>query len=78
MISKLVEEGRWECTRVVRRGPMISHLVFVDNLLIFIRASENQITCLMEIVHRFCYVLGQKISFEKSSDLLSHIGQKRV
>ena len=43
MISKKVELGSWKPIRVARGGVGISHLIFVDNLLLFVEAKVSQI-----------------------------------
>jgi hypothetical protein len=45
--------------------------MFVDDLLLFGTASENQMKCVLEVLEIFCHMSGQEISHEKTSLLLS-------
>lgn len=42
-ISDSVLEGRWLPMRVGSQGPTISHLMFVDDILLFAEATTEQI-----------------------------------
>jgi hypothetical protein len=41
IILQAVEEGKWRGIQAGRTGPMISHLMFADDLLLFGEATEN-------------------------------------
>lgn len=44
----------------------VSHLYFVDDLLLFTETGADQIDCIKEGLSCFCKVSGQKINFNKS------------
>ena len=47
---------------------LTSHIcVFVDDLLLFAKASEDQMAIIMECLDLFCTSSSQKISLQKSS-----------
>ncbi|KAK2394949.1 hypothetical protein QL285_056723 [Trifolium repens] len=71
LIMHAVNEGEWRGIKAGRHGPMVSHLMFADDLLLFGEATENQMKCVMEILHKFCIVSGQEVSHEKTSVLFS-------
>lgn len=50
---------------------MVSHLMFVDDLLLFGQTSELQTNCVMSILNFFCRMSGYKGSQEKTSILFS-------
>lgn len=39
MIEEKVEEGRWNPVSLSREGPQISHLCFVDDLILFVKVE---------------------------------------
>ena len=50
-----------------QNGPPLSHLLFVDDLILFLKASEGYIQVIMECMNMFCATTGKKISLTKSS-----------
>jgi hypothetical protein len=66
-----VEQGLWKTLRAGRNGPMVSHLMFADDLLLFGEANLNQINYVMEVLNLFCSMSGQEVSVEKTSILFS-------
>lgn len=56
--------------KVVRQTPLVSHLFFADDLLIFCRANTDEVCVLKKIFADFQNVSGQLINYEKSACLL--------
>lgn len=71
-ISQAVEEGGWKALRAGRRGPLVSHLMFVDDLVLFGEAFERQMDCVLSILYKLCAISGQQVSAEKTSILFSN------
>jgi hypothetical protein len=71
LISHAVDEGRWKTMRAGRNGPLVSHLMFADDLLLFGEASTNQMKCVTDILSLFCRLSGQQVSQEKTSIIFS-------
>jgi hypothetical protein len=71
LIMHAVNVGDWRGIKAGRNGPMVSHLMFADDLLLFGEASEKQMKCVMDILNRFCSLSGQEVSHEKTSILFS-------
>jgi hypothetical protein len=71
LILHAVEQRRWKGIKAGRSGPMVSHLMFADDLLLFGEASEGQILCVMDTLQQFCNMSGQEISQDKTSVLFS-------
>ena len=44
IISQAIEEGKW---KPITHGPPISHLFFVEDLVLFTKASESQMETIM-------------------------------
>ncbi|KAM1106366.1 hypothetical protein ACFX13_003290 [Malus domestica] len=63
--------GLLQGVKISRSGPIISHLLFADDSLFFIRANELNCKILMNILENYCHASGQRINYTKSSIFLS-------
>ena len=57
--------------RVSFRSPWVSHLLFADDCLIFISATEESAHRLNEILHIYALCSGQSVNREKSAIFFS-------
>ncbi|PRQ19531.1 putative RNA-directed DNA polymerase [Rosa chinensis] len=48
-------------------GPSISHLLFADDSLFFVKASVENCQSMMTILTNYCTASGQRVNFSKSS-----------
>ncbi|MCH86180.1 RNA-directed DNA polymerase (Reverse transcriptase) [Trifolium medium] len=71
IISDVIETGRWKPMRAGRNGPWISHLMFVDDLLIFGQATTETMTAVREVLDTFSAMSGHKVNYDKSSIFFS-------
>jgi uncharacterized protein YbaP (TraB family) len=62
IVLQAVEEGKWEGIKVGKNGPMNSHLMFADDLLLFGEATEEQMECMINSLNNFCSMSGQEVS----------------
>ncbi|XP_072066618.1 uncharacterized protein [Arachis hypogaea] len=60
-----VVEGEWKPFRIGKHGLAISHLMFVDDLMLFGKASCNQMEVIKSCLDHFCEVLGQIVNGQK-------------
>lgn len=51
---------------MARKSPIISHLFFIDDSLIFARANETEVDSILEIMEKYQSVLGKMVNFDKS------------
>lgn len=51
---------------MAKGGPLLSHLAFADDVLLFAEASEEQIILTKHILDLFCRCSGQKVSESKT------------
>lgn len=58
IINDAMEDKKGGCMKAERNGPQISHLMFVDDLILFRKATKNKIQCVVEILHTFCVASG--------------------
>jgi hypothetical protein len=72
MLKGAEERGDLEGVRVCREAPVISHLLFADDLIILMHADKKNADCLMDILNRYCASSGQKVSQAKSSIFFSN------
>lgn len=73
MINVAIDHDQWKPIRRVRGGPLISHLAFADDVLLFAETSECQITLMKDVLNLFCRCSGQKISVAKTRILAEHM-----
>lgn len=66
LTSDVVDGGEWDPISVSNGGPLISHLMFADYLLLFGEASVQQMKVIMSCLNTFCEASGQKVNIEKS------------
>ena len=66
LISLVVSHNVWEPITLSTRGPKISHLYFVDDLVLFAKASVDQVQVIKGILDLFCKSFGQKVNLNKS------------
>lgn len=48
-------------------GPLISHILFANDSLFFLRATDENCRKLMDLFADYCMASGQSINYEKSS-----------
>jgi len=61
------EEKKIQGIQVSNGGPMISHLLFADDSLFFLKADQKNSLNLLSIFKEYEAASGQKINLEKSS-----------
>ncbi|XP_050238071.1 uncharacterized protein LOC126687555 [Mercurialis annua] len=61
--------------KVSRNGPMISHLLFADDLIIFSECNMASVTTIQNLLHRYALASGQIINFAKSEIFFSSNSQ---
>ncbi|PNX94494.1 ribonuclease H, partial [Trifolium pratense] len=71
LIMQEVQEGKWKPMRAGRNGPLISHLMFADDLILFAEANVDQLQVVLNVIDRFCQMSGQQVSQEKTSIMFS-------
>ncbi|KAL8139423.1 LOW QUALITY PROTEIN: hypothetical protein V2J09_005444 [Rumex salicifolius] len=71
LIDEAVGKGDWKPIRLSRGGPLLSHICFGDDLILFVEASVAQIGVLRRVLENFCLASGQKVSLEKSKIFFS-------
>jgi hypothetical protein len=65
------EVGGIDGVRVCRNAPSVSHLLFADDSLNFMKAETNNATSLQRVLDTYCANSGQLVSLAKSSIFFS-------
>ncbi|KAL0404160.1 UNVERIFIED_CONTAM: putative ribonuclease H protein [Sesamum radiatum] len=64
-------DGRISGVAVARSAPKVSHLLFVDDTLIFCQATKEALSCVRAVVDMYRKALGQQVNLQKSSIVFS-------
>ena len=67
MIQEAVDHNLLEGVRFGVPGPIISHMFFVDDTLLFLRANGKNCRNIIQLLDLYCEVSGQKVNLNKSS-----------
>lgn len=71
MIHDAVENKQWHCLNIGKDSLKVSHLMFVDDLILFGTATDNQINVIMDILSLFCNAYAHHINMVKSNIMFS-------
>lgn len=71
MMNKAENLNQLKGVKIARRGPQINHLLFADDLFIFTRATNNDVSCCKTILDKFCMWSGQSVNTSKSGLIFS-------
>lgn len=71
IIREAVRRGEWKGIRLGRKGPLIPHLIFADDMVLFSEAIEDQIHVIKECLDKFSEASGQKVRLSKSHIMFS-------
>lgn len=71
LIEGSIEEKKWKPVSLSRGVPNLSHICFVDDLILLAEASVAQIRVIRTVLERFCIASGQKVNLEKSKIFFS-------
>ncbi|KAL2895927.1 hypothetical protein RDABS01_000461 [Bienertia sinuspersici] len=66
LLSKAANEGRIHGARICRGAPRISHLFFVDDSLLFARATMQECFVITDIISLYERASGQKVNLDKT------------
>jgi len=65
-INKVVHHGNWEPIHISNTGSSLSHLLFVDGVLLFSKARNSQLRFIKDLFDHVSKVSGLKINISKS------------
>lgn len=67
IIAEEVDTGSWVPMRAGRTGPLVSHLMFADDLLLFGQATNRCMESVLRALDLCCSMSGQQVSREKTT-----------
>ncbi|KAM2050559.1 hypothetical protein FF1_032099 [Malus domestica] len=59
--------GFIEGIQVSGNGPCLSHLIFVDDTLIFLKATKTNYINIVKLLNAYCHASGKEVSLQKST-----------
>ena len=71
IINKVASGGEWKPIKLSRLGPPLSHLFFADDLILFTKASVEQLKVVLDCLNLFMDCSGQKVNYQKSQLFVS-------
>lgn len=66
LIESKCAENAWDPVKSSKTGLAFSHLFFLDDLLLFAKANQENCSSICSVLDKFCSRSGQKISEAKS------------
>ena len=67
MIQRAIEQRQLDGIKLGAQGPIISHLFFVDDSLLFLKVDTKNCNQLKLLLQLYCEASGQKVNMHKSS-----------
>lgn len=64
-LCKAVDYGLLSGVKAKQISPLISHIFFVDDSLLFLKANGREVSILKDILRDYCVASGQLINFLK-------------
>ncbi|KAI5349989.1 hypothetical protein L3X38_002880 [Prunus dulcis] len=71
LIQSAVSNELLQGIKMGNRAPTLSHLMFADDTLIFLKASTQNCKNLVMLLNAYCYASGHQVNFSKSTLFLS-------
>lgn len=66
IIKEEVQKGNWKGIKLARYNPLLIHLFFGDDLVLYVEASHEQIMVIKDCLERFSKASDQRVSINKS------------
>lgn len=67
LLSKSLRDRQISGFKIARHCPTLSHLLFADDVLLFLKANISECQKVLDLLSTYCVASGQLINFDKSS-----------
>lgn len=71
VLSRMIQltvDGRYlDGVKMNHNGLVISHIFFVDNMLLFLKINKKNCTNIVQLLREYYSVYGQEVNFQKSN-----------
>lgn len=67
LIQHACDMKRIEGVQMNLDGPIISHIFFTDDILIFLKSKKKTCRNLVQLIYVYCSASGQQVNLQKSS-----------
>lgn len=57
-IAQAINSNSWKPFRLRNHNTEVSHLLFVDDILLFAKANDESINCINSVIQNFCNISG--------------------
>ena len=71
LISKEEMIGNIHGIKISRHSPLVLHILYVDDLMVFSRGNASEASCIMKCLSKFSTWYGQQVNMAKSSLFIS-------
>lgn len=68
--SMSVDYLKWKLIRLSNKGPLLSHLFFADDIILFSKITTKSFHAIIDVLNNFSQHSGQKNNFDKSKKIL--------
>lgn len=72
LLADSVQSGKLSGVKISRNSPRISHLMYADDLVLYVKATDKEAVEVRRILQVYCDCTGQQINWSKSSIHFSH------
>lgn len=77
-ILNSVEHRLWDLIKICTTGPNLSHLLFANDLTLFVKANMKNCNIIVSTLLQFRELSGQKVNFGKSRVIFSKNYQRQI
>lgn len=71
LIHDDVTSKSWRCLQIGTKETNLSHLLFVEYIILFGLSTEHQLQVVLDIIYKLCDAYGQRINVDKTIILFS-------
>lgn len=70
-LSNAVQNGSVKALKMSRSCPLLSHLFFANDAMIFMEATEENVAAVLGVIADYCRASGQEVNLQKPSLIFS-------